>query len=326
MTDRISSPISAFGGTVILLFISPEMAVAFAIGSLAYILMNEKLWSFGKIIAALVFISLAASVFALADHLGMLFTLKLFSRGAYNFPILPSGHILLFFCMCAASAFYVASNLPRKRDSLMLIILISIPTLFAALGRCDPEHVGFAAIGIVLAASLLISTTRYWKAYRFAFVLFFVALPSFSMLWLYKGLVKRALFASRHPVILAIPESKAPFGFMPNQVAFERPAGVDYGFFAAKDNAFTAGAVERKIEEIEGSRNLVIPSDFESLCPLDFATEKSTVRFLFGFPYFPTSENHPGTWIPLCKYITDNYRRSEPVGYGYEIWTKAKNH
>ena len=193
-------------------------------------------------------------------------------------------------------------------------------TLFAALGRCDPGHVGFASIGIVVAASLLASNTRYWKLYRSCFILFFLVLPAFSILWLYKGLLRTSLFAPRHVEALRVlTPVEAPFGYSPNRLGTSQK-GVDTGYFDGLDNAFTPDAIDRKISELSHSPHLLIPQDFRQRCIYNPRGEKKLIRFLFVYPYLTQPKHTPAVWQPLCNAIEEHYQKRRDLDYGYELW------
>ena len=70
---------------------------------------------------------------------------------------------------------------------MLMVLAVSIVTLFAALGRCDVWHVGFEGIGVLVVATLLISALpNLWGGYRIAFVVLFVAAPAMTLLWWYR--------------------------------------------------------------------------------------------------------------------------------------------
>jgi hypothetical protein len=309
--------------TMILMLISPEISLAFVMGCVAYCVLLEADWSIGIASQYVGLLASLAVVFYFANRLGMFYTLKMFSGGAYNFPILPAGHLLLFFFMCMLVALYVAEALRAKQGdrSLLFVIAASAATLFAALGRCDPGHVGFAAAGIVLAASLLASDTPLWKTYRACFIVFFLILPTVSGVWLYKGLLRSAVSADRHLQARSFPQNvKAPFAYSPNHLGMSQ-AGVDEGYFDGVVNVFTQDAVDRKIGEISGSPSLLIPEDFKKRCTFNPMGERKLIELLFVLPYFAHPKHVPETLEPLCTYIEDHYTKSKSVGYEYDVWT-----
>jgi len=88
---------------------------------------------------------------------------------------------------------------------MLMVLAVSIGTLFAALGKCDIWHVGFEGIGVVVVATLLLSARpNLWRVYRIAFVVLFVAAPAMTGLWWYQAaLVAKVAFFSPAPVCIA---------------------------------------------------------------------------------------------------------------------------
>ena len=184
--------------TLVLLVSSPEQAVIFTVGTIGYLLVlrgiNGTLGDRRQILsfAGLLFVEFVLMLGA--NRFGLLMTLKTFGSGAYNFPILPAGHILLFFFCCGLVAIYVASQLRERRgEGMLIVVAVSVCSLFATLGRCDPGHVVFDGIGIVIAASLLVSNMpriRGW--YLTLFIIFFIFLPFRSIFTIYRPLLRQA--------------------------------------------------------------------------------------------------------------------------------------
>lgn len=71
---------------------------------------------------------------------------------------------------------------------MLMVLAVSILTLFPALGRCDISHVGFEGIGILVIATLLTSAMpKLWRGYRIAFIVLFVAAPALTGLFWYQA-------------------------------------------------------------------------------------------------------------------------------------------
>lgn len=347
-----------FGATVILLLISPEISLSFAIGIVGYYLVFDwRSWR-GYLFTLL----LEGCIFWVAARLGIFSTLKMFAGGAYNFPIIPSGHLLLLFFMCGLAALYAANRLRSAPagDDPLIVLAVSIGMLPAALGRCDPIHVGFSAIGIVIVASVLASSMKYWKVYRWAFLTFFFILPGISLLWSYKPLLSKAvifrilrsepstttnldrLIEKSMARSLGEPQARsrlemmkffnadsdlgteplfAPFGYSPNHLATAHPVNLATGYFDGLDNAFTPKSVATKIHELKKFDKLLIPNDFSSSCTIIPKSELGIIRVYFFFPYSGKARHDDSIWKPLCSYISANYHELKQVNYGYEIWS-----
>ena len=192
--DGATAMLMAVGSTLILLLVSPEVALAFAVGVIGYF----TVFGFGRGLSIgwrywsryALFVFIEAGILWEADRLKLFTTLKAFAGGAYNFPIVPGGHILIFFFCCGLATLYAAKRLRARvrGDGMLMVLAVSILTLFAALGRCDVWHVGFEGIGFLLIATLLVSAMpKLWRGYRIAFVVLFVVAPALTALWWYQA-------------------------------------------------------------------------------------------------------------------------------------------
>lgn len=322
----------AIAFTVVLLAISPEMALAYAAGVLGYFAVfgwwdPPSAAAYGGLLLG------EAGVLVAAGRLGLFATLQEFSRGAFNFPIIPAPHILFLLFACGLVSFFVAARLRQgsRGDGMLMVIAVSAATLFAALGRCDPEHTGLSAIGILIPATLLVSSMpRLWNAYRIAFLTLFVLLPSVTSLSSYRGLVSRVAPMPANP-LTAFPQSEgmlqAPFGFNPSGFGHPHVAGIATGYYDGLENALTPPAVERKIAELAANpnRKLLLPDNFEAPCKVDPAADRRMIQRLFAYPYRGKLRHTDSVLQPLCGYIQDHYRRTAELGPqvpGFSIWAR----
>ena len=143
---------------VLLLLWSPELAIAFAVGMVAY------LGTFGLRLrpghADMLFGTMAglATVTWLAARLHVFSSMVGFSHGGYNFPIVPASFVFLFLLAAALSAMYIRQVWRvRSRSVLPALIAGSSLSMAAALGRCDKAHVLTDPMGILLTGFLLVS-------------------------------------------------------------------------------------------------------------------------------------------------------------------------
>jgi hypothetical protein len=190
---RTIAMLMAVAFTVVLLMVSPEMALAYGIGTLGYFAVFGR-WDWRSAATYATLVIGEAVVLLEANRMDVFATMKAFSGGANNFPIIPAGHILFFFFMCGLVSIFVAARLRTgsRGDGMLMVVAVSTGTLFAALGRCDEGHVVLAAVGIVIVATVLASTfPRIWRVYRIAFLLFFVFFPTVTSIWAYRILLSK---------------------------------------------------------------------------------------------------------------------------------------
>jgi hypothetical protein len=192
--QRDTIPSRVFGSVQVLIFssvlflYSPEVAIAFVLGSMALFvfLAGRRNLAFFSAFAALL-IGLGV-LFWVALRLHVLDTTRAFEGGANSFPIILSPHILLFFAALFVCACYVDQRLTRRslEDNSIALIVFSLPMLAAALGRCDPGHVFLNGLGIFMASLFYASGHKIaWKYSKITFAAILIALSSVSALWLY---------------------------------------------------------------------------------------------------------------------------------------------
>ncbi|WP_420240105.1 hypothetical protein ACOBR2_21070 (plasmid) [Telmatobacter bradus] len=183
----------------LLLAVSPEIGVGFSISAISYyILCNLRTQKKHWILPLAILLALLAALILEANHFQLFYLMRHMEDGGFNFPIIPSEHILLFFFSVFVAASYFARNLlcAELRSNTTLLLLISVPSLAACLGRCDPGHVLYD--GIIIFMFVLLCTSnlpRIWGWYRAAFVLIFVILSGISTLSLYKNEFGRAVIS-----------------------------------------------------------------------------------------------------------------------------------
>ncbi len=163
------------------LLVSPEMGLAFLAGSLFWLAVNRAPWTPNRWGGLLLTAGAAGLGIPVAAHFRYFELMRVMSRGGSNDPYMPALHLLLLFaCLAAAAAWLRArwSAPATWTDSMSAILLISLPMLASALGRCDPAHVFFGAVGIQLAGLLLLSRTVLWKAACTAVLLAYFVFPA----------------------------------------------------------------------------------------------------------------------------------------------------
>ena len=194
--DRIFAMLMAAGFTVLMLMISPEMGVAFGAGTIGYFcVFCQRDWR--SVTDYVGFLGIEVAIFLGADRLGIFFTLKAFSGGAFSFPIVPAPHILLFFVGCGLVTLFVAERFRSgsRGDGMLMVVAVSGAALFAALSRCDPGHTVLSGIGLVIVAAMLASSVpKFWRWYRLAFFFFFLLIPMATGVWSYRPLLSKLIF------------------------------------------------------------------------------------------------------------------------------------
>ena len=154
--------------------ISPEIAVAFALGWLVYVVLAAK-QDWRPLAATLVAMvaTAAACRFALPDaYYGSLLR---FSEGANNLPLVPAAHLVLYLLTLALvvpplSAAGLRGGTP---DAAVLGALgaLTVVMMPGALGRCDPPHVLFYGMGasLLLMVRLANTSRRTFATYMVAY-------------------------------------------------------------------------------------------------------------------------------------------------------------
>ncbi|MFC6645123.1 hypothetical protein ACFQBQ_05850 [Granulicella cerasi] len=157
-----NAALGAVGSMALLLLISPELAIAFAIGTVAFYLWSLYLSPEREAGAwALALLLGDGCLAALANHLHAFDTLKAFSQGGMNFPINANLFTLLFLLAVAIAACYTATGLRnRTPDAWIMLAAVSFPAIPAALGRFDPPHLWNNPYGVILVALLVAASFR----------------------------------------------------------------------------------------------------------------------------------------------------------------------
>ncbi|MDE1160932.1 MAG: hypothetical protein PW792_03180 [Acidobacteriaceae bacterium] len=168
-------------GTAVMLVLSPELAIACAIGSLAFFCWDAFLSDKRRGLPwCALLLLLNAALISLANRLHALDTLKAFSKGGMNFPISLNVYTVLFLAIVTVATCYAATRLRQSSpDSWMMILAVSFPALPAALGRCDSLHLWNNTYGIVLVGLLVLAGyPRIWRLMLPVNLLIIVVLPS----------------------------------------------------------------------------------------------------------------------------------------------------
>lgn len=352
--------------TTALLLISPEMAIAHAFACFVLLFPRRTVLSPGSLSAAW-YTAMATGIgvlFGVAARLHMLDTLRASGGGADSFPVPLSLPVLFLFAVVFVCACYLVQRWRQQLDdNSVALIVVALPLLAAAMGRCDPGHILTNGAGLILAVFLYASqTTRSWRLYCAAFLVAFMAVPSYPDSRLFLPLIRAAnmetgvmrsggTLRSVEGLNLHIVPGKinlaevypaaarqagdqileAPFAYSPNGFADYHSSELEYGYFKGMENANTPAAVARKIGELaqHPERDLLLPAPSSNLCGVNGPLERQLVTLLFSFPYTAKVSHPESVHQPLCDYIAAHYSLTQPASessFGYELWTPKPHH
>lgn len=193
---------------LVLLLNSPELAIAFGLGTMAYLLRFGRVVTIAHRLAfAGTFAGMVGST-VMAARIGALSTMNAFRFGGYSFPLMPAPHLLLFFLAIGISACCAGSLVRSKTLSAVpLLLAIGMCALPAALGRCDPVHALYNGLPWFVTAALLThGWGRRWRLYQSALWLIFVVISGLGE----TRAVATALGKSALPSILAMERAEQP--------------------------------------------------------------------------------------------------------------------
>ncbi len=95
-------------------------------------------------------------------------------------------YAVVFVCACSVVRRWAE---PSLSDNSIALIVLSIPLLAAALGRCDPGHILSNGVGLMIAVFLYASgSPRMWRLYCSAFIVAMIAIPGYTV---YRGFLPR---------------------------------------------------------------------------------------------------------------------------------------
>jgi hypothetical protein len=178
--SRVYAALLAIAFTIILLLISPEIAIAHAFACVCIFLRFTPRWNAGSLATFIGLLLAFAALLSGALKLHVLDTVMASGGGADSFPILLSPHILLFSVAVFCCACYVFRSFAERciQDNTIGLVAFSIPMIAAALGRCDPFHTFWNGEGIYVASMFYLSGYKVvWRWYKAAFVVILVILP-----------------------------------------------------------------------------------------------------------------------------------------------------
>jgi hypothetical protein len=344
--SQVFAAVAAVGFTIILLLISPEIAIAHAFACLCLFALfamrpnDRSIKSPTVLLLSLFLVFFAASKFHEFD------TVKSSGGGADSFPIAFTPHILFFISALFVCACYVFRRFsdPDINDNTIGLIAYSVPMLAAALGRCDTGHVASNGTAIFLVSMFYLSNNKIaWTRQKTAFVTILIVLPALAVTVLYSRSIQKVwsadfiangqtspdkidlatLYPSWHGLFLA------PFGYKPNGIGSYMSDRIDYGHFEGFENANTSDAINQKLAEVRNhpEEALLLPDHFERNCQVDPMGSRVLLSVLYTFPYFGKVAHPVSIQKPYCDYILANYSQQQPPAlqnFDYGLWVAKR--
>ena len=183
--------------------ISPEIAVAFALGWFVYVLLAAR-QDWRPLTASLVAMGATAAACWLTLPEAYFGSLLRFSEGANNLPLVPAAHLVLYLLtlVLVVPSLSAAGLRGGTPDAPVLGALgaLTVVMMPGALGRCDPPHVLFYGMGasLLLMVRLANTSRRAFAAYSVAYVAISVGMMQMVNLVVFFGVSHRDLML--HPI------------------------------------------------------------------------------------------------------------------------------
>jgi hypothetical protein len=341
--------------TCALLLLSPEMAVAFAVGSVIYFGINSLPVNKREVVCLGALVCALVVVFVGANALGVLATMRAFSAGGNNFPIYVAPSIAIFFAAALYGFRYFVQGIQRssREDVFLYWIAIAAVLIPAALGRCDLGHILMYELGTFLSVALLLSSSgraRLWIRIGGAAYILLIIVPTLRVEYVPLTATAAAHadsgFLHRYAV-LALGEDRvkmirqdtitpnfggsdetflAPFSYLPNgSGAYDSPR-IEYGYYYGLTNVLTPAQIQIKLNELRShpQTTLLLPRMWVSYCVRTQDNSRALLSGLFGLPYIKEPEHEMDLYMPLCDYMLANYHNVKPppdwnLGE-YDLW------
>lgn len=336
---------SAFAGVALsyalLLLISPEIAVSFGLGSLAWLVLRGRRSSVAWGLSWAATLAAMAAPTAIAVRAHLFDTFLSFGSGAHDLPLYPAGDVLLFLVCLFLSVLHLVRQIAnREHGASVYLILISLPLLAPALGCCDPLHVFYNGFGILLVGLLCLSQSeRGWHVAHLAFFLCFVLLSGLSLcadhFYGYRENLERFLLQGRGAPHIAQAEAfpgsrgilEAPFGFHTTRFETYSAPWMDGGRYFGTLNATSPRDIAIKEEELQNhpDRSVLVPRNTNQFCRLDPNLSRLWIEVNEAAPYWMPQRHVVLPYAKLCEFLHSRYHRVHPAtssSYGYEVWAK----
>ena len=340
---------AALLSVILLLGISPEEGIAFAVAVLLYLPVRR--WALSRpwlpdfvLLAVVLF-----AVYRFVASRGVFGTMGRFGAGAFNLPIFPGLLSLFFFAAFLWVVAFHGSGRLRERapSNLALVMIYGFGMLPGALGRADGIHLlGYELP--VIAVALLLCRVRpvLWRAAVLNHLYargsptsrlgvrvdryittkaardFGAQAAAEKMAALRRaaeghGLEPRDIFPGVSPVVMV------PFQYTPNKLSDYQSPAIDEGYYMGLSNITVPSQIEEKVDEMRRhpERDLVVSLDGLRQCDV-LSDSAYAMRRLLLAPFVPEPRHSVSTFTPVCSYIRENYHwLDEPSNatYGYGV-------
>lgn len=328
---------------IALLLISPEIALAFGLASAAFLFLSgcTRTLAWWGSYAAMMVAMAGATVAANQAH--VLDTVKTFSAGVRDCPVIPAGHILLFLSCMFLAVLHAARKIVRREYAVSVyLVLISVAMLPSTLGTCDPLHVFFGGLGFLIVGMLYLGQNKIsWDAARLCFCVFFifVLFTGLALERLYQyGAKLKQLSGNRTDVVSVLREQtfpgshgvlEAPFGFRPGTTEQFYASWIDTGRYVGTINAPSSRDVVQKEQELKdhADREVLVPSGYQRVCRFDEASRRLWMEVENAAPYPMPLRHSENPYTDFCAFLKNNYHEVQPAtarSFKYQLW--ERNH
>lgn len=315
------------------LAISPEQGVALMFGLSLFVLLlvwrNKDIFPV-KAAAAVLIADLL--LIALAAHAGEFNSMRAFSSGGYNFPVLPSpvNIVSIGIYLCGFGLLY--RGLRQQAESVVIPLgLCGIPLLASALGRADVGHLTGAMPIFLLGIFALAGRPR----------LFAVSVILMGYFYVYPSWLPQQVLGRGHHS--APQETEVQAGMPPpsgTTIASDRtyfaplklPFGADgrtvwpaySGYYYGTENMLAQQSIAEKENEIIRRRApyLLLPDSGPEpeLAFLDVESNPDRLHVLEDSPWVPRAIHEPLNPSPVVATISQLYKPTDQQERGWRVW------
>ena len=291
------------GGTLLVLALSPELAIGFAAGTLTYgVLRSLPLTAESRVWLPTLLSPLAAyAIFLALVGPGSLQRLGQAAQGALNLIIepLPTVFILLVALAWLAPRAVGSALQLRHPDApgMALLLVMALGLLPGALGRADTLHIFFNGFGLLLLATLAVGDLRHGIGRVWAGCVSFLTLYMLiGNLAAYSSGFAELVIGLRHPASGAIDVNRlrsdvgtdrVATPFLPDlatELQLRETNLYQPDFYPGIGEIWDASGEQRKITSLRRSAFALVPTDLAPIIePLP--NRPSHLLFRFGYAY-----------------------------------------
>jgi hypothetical protein len=260
--------------------------------------------------------------------------MKEFSSGAYCFPVLLTIPVLLLLSVyLVATCAGVHQLLSHEYRSMAIPLAVGgLAMVPAAMGRCDLGRLQSAAPGFLLGLGVIEAMPAFRIWWR-PLALYTVLLPLgiLGPAQLMRHEVQRIRHASGLSPAHSPHQPCSEIYRTPNITPALRETApqdcLDTGYFIGPINAFTPGAIQRKIADLDRRpRQPILLFDLPLSKQMPVLDDGSTpINWEGQALYYPKIRHSPLTYAAIFDYIASNYVPDpnfirQPDGWNYRVW------